>query len=210
MPKNQNLYFQLKRTCPASQRFSNHIRGTNNHFHWYFVDILTFNTEFCIRLSKHNHHVHKDGSSPKSRMEKEKTSVAQMQDLVIGRPGLQSKIINPKTSVIHIQKMRCLCPLPGIPEHVSLITSLTSSQHIFAFIKNEGVLFRFKDKMTLQTEKKSLMLSDHSSIYELKYPLDVSSRFNTILNELLNSYSVLSYKSCKSISSALWGITRQT
>lgn len=41
------------------------------------------------------------------------------------------------------------------------------------------------------------MFSDHLSIYEFRHPLDVSSRFNTILNELLNSYSVLFCKSCK-------------
>lgn len=45
------------------------------------------------------------------------------------------------------------------------------------------------------------MFCDHSSIYKFRHPLDVSSRFNTILNELLNSYSVLFHKSCKSLSS---------
>lgn len=93
------------------------------------------------------------------------------------------------------------CALPVTLEHIPLITSLTSLQHLFAFTKPSLVLFWSKNNTTSQTKQKSFMFSDHLSIYEFRHPLDVSSRFNTILNELLNSYSVLFRKSCKSLSS---------
>lgn len=114
--------------------------------------------------------------------------------------GLQSKIMNSKSQLTHIQKHQFVSP-PVTLEHNPLITSLTSLWYLFASTKPSIVLFWSKDNTTSQTKRKSFVFCDHSSIYKFRHPLDVSSRFNTILNELLNSYSVLFHKSCKSLSS---------